>query len=111
MHRLEPLGCYRRRVEVEGDLCVTVLQRKRIRRDSVHGEISCVDSSRIYCIAQVDNKICRLSAGDAIASWVAGGHCEADQLPVSKRVLLGGATNSHAAVVPCSDVLGEQGGA
>ena len=100
MHRLHALRGHRRAVEVERDLRVAVLERNRVRRSSVHREIGCLNGAGIHCVAQIDNKIRRLSVDDAIARRIAGGHSKTHQLPISKRVLLGGATDGHAPVIP-----------
>ncbi len=85
---------------MERDLRVAVLERNRVRRGSVHREIGCLNGAGIHCIAQIDDKIRRLSIDDAVARRIAGGHSKADQLSISKRVLLGSASDGHAPVSP-----------
>src|ERR1700750_2097364 len=100
MHRLRALHCYWRAVEVERDLRVAVLERKRVRRRSVYREIGCLNGAGIHGIAQVDNKIRRLSVYDAVTSRNTGGHSKTHQLPIGKGVLLGLAADNVASVHP-----------
>ena len=100
MHRLRALRGYWRAVEVERDRRVAVLERKRVRRSSVHREIGCLNSCRIHRVAQIDDEIRRLRVDDAVASRDRGGHGKADQLPVGKGVLLGLAADNVAPVHP-----------
>src|SRR5262245_7441930 len=100
MHRLRTLRCYWRAGVVEYDLRVAVLERKRVRRGSVHREIGGLNGAGIHRIAQVYGEIRRLRAYEAVTSWDGAGHGKAYQLPVGEGVLLGLHVDKIAPVHP-----------
>src|SRR5438105_15609786 len=110
MHRLHALHRNRRRVEGEGYGLISVAEGVRVRCNSIHSEIAWLDTALVDRVAQIDVELRRLSVDDAVAGRVGGGHGKTYQLPVGEGVLLGGAADGNASVVPCSHLLGKDRG-
>src|SRR5690242_15458348 len=111
MHRLYALRRNRRRIEGEGYGQITIAEGIRVRWDPIHSEIAWLDTALVDRVAQIDVELRRLSVDDAVAGRVGSGHGKTYQLSISKRVLLGGATDGNASVIPRSDMLGQDRGA
>jgi len=89
MHRLWALHRHWGVAEVEGDLRITIGKgRRKVRRNSVHREITCLDSTRVHRITQVDNEICRLGIDDGVTCRNASGHRKTHQLSIGEGILL-----------------------
>ena len=94
-------GHHRGGIEAEGNAEVISSRCGRVRRSSVHREITRIDCARIDRVRQVNRERSRRSASDqAAAGRVGGGHGKANQLPVGKGILLGLGVNRYAPVHP-----------
>src|SRR5438105_5340629 len=107
MHRLHALRRNRRCIEGEGYGQITIAEGVRVRCNSIHSEIGCLDTAVVDLVAQVDDELRRLSVDDAVAGRVGSGHGKTYQLAVGEGILLRSAADGHAPVGPRSDALGE----
>ena len=69
MDGLHALRCHGRTVVMENDRCIAVLQNKRARRNSIHGEVASLQGSWIHWIADVDCERCGLTKHNATSCW------------------------------------------